>query len=95
MMPAPKRTASDSFSSSQQLVKRQKSDANLNNGSAIAVVGTDAQNGALVQSVRCLLFRTYAASPAELKDEGRLMEELVRSCEPAGCKLRSWNLQVG
>jgi Prp8 binding protein len=52
MMPPPKRTASDSFSSSQQLVvKRQKSDANLNNGSAIAVVGNNAQNGALVQSV--------------------------------------------
>jgi hypothetical protein len=52
MMPAPKRQASDSFISSQQLVvKRQKSDANLSNGSAVAVVGNDAQNGALVQSV--------------------------------------------
>lgn len=52
MMPAPKRTASDSFSSSQQLVvKRQKSDANLTKGSTIAVVGNNAQSGALVQSV--------------------------------------------
>jgi Prp8 binding protein len=95
MMPAPKRTASDSFSSSQQLVvKRQKSDANLSSGSAVAVVGNNAQNGALVQSVRYLLPRRNAASPAELKDEDRLMEEMVRSCEPAGCKLRSWNSQV-
>jgi len=52
MMPAPKRTASDSFASSQQLVvKRQKSDANLSNGSAVSVVGNNAQNGALIQSV--------------------------------------------
>lgn len=94
-MPAPKRTASDSFSSSQQLVvKRQKSDANLSNGSAIAVVGNNAQNGALVQSVCHLLSHKFAVSPAELKDQGRLMEEMVRSYEPAGCKLPLWSSQV-
>lgn len=95
MMPAPKRTASDSFNSSQQLVvKRQKSDANLSNGSAIAVVGNNAQNGALVQSVCHLSPPKFAASPAELQDQGRLMEEMVRSYEPAGCKLQLWNSQV-
>jgi hypothetical protein len=28
------------------------------------------------------------------KHEGRLMEGLLRSCEPVGCKLLSWNSQV-
>jgi Prp8 binding protein len=52
MMPAVKRQASESFSSSSQLVvKRQKSNADLRDGSALTVVG--GQNGALVQSV-CL-----------------------------------------
>jgi hypothetical protein len=95
MMPAPKRAASDSFSSSQQLVvKRQKSDANLSNGSAVAVVGNNVQNGALVQTVWSFLSIKSAASPAELRDEGRLMEELVRSREPVGCKPRLWSSLV-
>jgi hypothetical protein len=50
-----KRQASDSFSSSNQLVvKRQKSSESLKNGSALTTVGLGkGQNGALIQSV-CL-----------------------------------------
>jgi len=49
-MSGEKRPAADSFGSTQ-LVKRAKSDANLNGSSAIAVVNGSAQNGALVQAV--------------------------------------------
>ncbi|KAF2813016.1 WD repeat-containing protein 57 [Mytilinidion resinicola] len=48
-MSAEKRPAAPSFGSSQ-LVKRQKSDANLGS-SAVAVVNGSAQNGALIQAV--------------------------------------------
>lgn len=56
-VPAMKRQASDSFSSSNQLVvKRQKSSENLKNGSALTTVGSGkGQNGALIQSVRKIL----------------------------------------
>ncbi|KAF1808210.1 WD repeat-containing protein [Eremomyces bilateralis CBS 781.70] len=49
-MSSEKRSAPDNFSS-HQLVKRQRSDANLNSSNAIAVVNGTAQNGALIQSV--------------------------------------------
>jgi len=49
-MSAEKRPAADSFGSSQ-LVKRQKSDANLGNSSPVAVVNSAAQHGALIQAV--------------------------------------------
>jgi len=56
-MSAEKRPASDSFGSSQ-LVKRQRSDGNLNGGTSVAVVNGAAQNGALIQAVcsRSLVF---------------------------------------
>lgn len=47
-MSAEKRAATDGFGS-HQIVKRQKSDNNLNN--SVAVVNGGAQNGALIQSV--------------------------------------------
>ena len=50
-MSAEKRPASDAFGSSQMVVKRQKSDANLGNGKAVAVVNGTAANGALIQAV--------------------------------------------
>jgi Prp8 binding protein len=56
-MAAEKRLGSDAFGSSQLVVKRQKSDANLGDRNAVAVVGSSAQNGALIQSV-CLSFTT-------------------------------------
>ncbi|KAF2206051.1 WD40 repeat-like protein [Delitschia confertaspora ATCC 74209] len=49
-MSAEKRPAADAFGSSQ-LVKRQKSDANIGPGSSVAVVNGTAQNGALIQAV--------------------------------------------
>jgi Prp8 binding protein len=55
MMPAEKRLGSDAFGSSQLVVKRQKSDANIGGRNAVAVVNSTAQNGALIQSVRPLL----------------------------------------
>lgn len=65
-MSAEKRPAADSFGTNQ-LVKRQRSDANIN-GSSVAVVNESAQNGAIIQSVRAILLlheehfiRTYGA----------------------------------
>lgn len=51
-MSAAKRPASNSFGSSQMVVKRQKSDANLN-GKDLAVTagGKKGANGTLIQSV--------------------------------------------
>jgi hypothetical protein len=42
----------------------------------------------------CSFSRSNAASPAEPKHEGRLMDGLLRSCELVGCRLLSWNSQV-
>lgn len=50
-MSSEKRPAADSFGSSQ-LVKRQRSDANLGSNSVALVNGT-ARNGALIQAVSC------------------------------------------
>ena len=50
-MSAEKRPASNAFGSTQMVVKRQKSDANLGSGSAVTVVNGTATNGALIQSV--------------------------------------------
>ena len=49
-MSGEKRPAADSFGSSQ-LVKRAKSDANLNGNTAVTVVNGSAQDGALIQAV--------------------------------------------
>ncbi|KAF1973642.1 WD40 repeat-like protein [Bimuria novae-zelandiae CBS 107.79] len=49
-MSGEKRPAADSFGSAQ-LVKRAKSDANLNGNPAVAVVNSPGQNGALIQAV--------------------------------------------
>ena len=54
-MSAEKRPASDAFGSSQMVVKRQKSDANLGRGNAIALSNGSAGNGALIQAVRVWL----------------------------------------
>lgn len=51
-MAAEKRPASNVFGSSQIVVKRQKSDANLNGSNAVAVTNGSSANGALIQSVR-------------------------------------------
>lgn len=61
-MSAEKRPASDAFGSSQMVVKRQKSDANLGNGKAVAVVNGSAANGALIQAVSVREFCEFAAT---------------------------------
>ena len=50
-MAAEKRPASNVFGSSQLVVKRQKSDANLGGENAVALVNGNAANGALIQKV--------------------------------------------
>ena len=50
-MSAAKRPASDSFGSSQMVVKRQKSNIDLTNGRAIAYSSGNPNNGALIQAV--------------------------------------------
>lgn len=50
-MAAEKRPASNVFGTSQMVVKRQKSDANLGDRTAVAVVNGNAANGALIQAV--------------------------------------------
>ena len=51
-MSAEKRSASNSFGTSQ-LVKRQKSNVDLGDSRAVAVTNASAGNGALIQSVSC------------------------------------------
>ena len=46
-----KRPASNSFGSSQIVVKRQKSNVDIGNRNAVAVTNGGAGNGALVQAV--------------------------------------------
>lgn len=68
-----KRGPSGSFGSAQ-LVKRQKSDANLHNGRSVAVVNGSAQNGALIQNVCnpsiALLYDRQHGAKATLKRHG-------------------------
>ena len=74
-MPAMKRQASDSFSSqSQGLVKRQKSSSELNNGSAVAVAGGGARNGALTQSVCPETHSQSQHTKLSIGEQGQLME---------------------
>lgn len=60
-----KRAASNSFSSSQ-LVKKQKSDGNLN-GRAVAVTNGGAKNGALIKSVCLSDYTSSCCHSMELK----------------------------
>ena len=64
-MSAEKRPASDAFGSSQLVVKRQKSDANIGNGRAIALVNGSTANGALIQAVRSPLTDFHRSDKAE------------------------------
>lgn len=77
MMPAVKRQASDSFSSSSQVVvKRQKSNPDLHDGSAVAVGGGGGgggQNGSLVQSVCLPRDPGLQHSALNIAEQGRLM----------------------
>ena len=60
-MSAEKRPASNVFGASQMVVKRQKSDANLGNGTAISKVNGSSGSGALVQGVSFSSFSNICA----------------------------------
>jgi hypothetical protein len=92
MMPAIKRHASDSFSSSSQVVvKRQKSNSDLKDGSAVTVVG-GGQNGALVQSVCLLLTPHMQHTELNIAAQGRLMDcEMDRYYGRVDCRLLLWS----
>lgn len=60
-MSAPKRLASDSFGSSQMVVKRQKSNIDLTNGKAVATLGGNSGNGALIHAVGISVRLFYAS----------------------------------
>ncbi|KAF2839468.1 putative U5 snRNP complex subunit [Patellaria atrata CBS 101060] len=77
-MSSEKRPASNSFSSSQ-LVKRQKSDANLGNRS-VAVVNGTAQNGALIQTVS----RTSGLQAPVMELIGHTGEVFATRFDPTG-----------
>lgn len=83
-MSASKRPASDSFGSSQLVVKRQKSNVDLGDGRALAAKLATGGNGALIQAVcRCSLWRRVL-----------LIEDEIRSREPVDFRRLLWNLQV-
>lgn len=65
-MSSEKRAAGDSFASSQ-LVKRQRSDANLSSSLTVA----NGQNGALVQSVSCNRFLRSSLHGAKARLKGK------------------------
>lgn len=78
-MSAGKRPASNSFGSSQMVVKRQKSNSDLGNGNAVALTNSSAGNGALIQAVS---LHGYGSQPQDASrgcteqvfKGGRLME---------------------
>lgn len=73
-----KRAASNSFGTSQ-LVKRQKSNAELGGSKAVAVANGNAANGALIQAVSHQLLARLPSQKCVLKyysKEGRLMRRL-------------------
>ena len=57
-MSAAKRPASNSFGSSQMVVKRQKSNADMN-GKAVAITNGGSASGALIQAVSTPLPNSY------------------------------------
>lgn len=73
-----KRQASDSFSSSNQLVvKRQKSNSNIQDGSVVAAVGKGGKDGALIPSVRGPVLSCFTAIMAEYLEQGQLIGAMV------------------
>jgi hypothetical protein len=70
-MSSEKRAASNSFGSAQ-MVKRQKSDTNLN-GSAVAVVNGSARDGALIKAVCSPLMQVCSTIYGALNMHGRIV----------------------
>jgi len=77
---------------SSQLVKRQKSDANINGNRSIAVVNNSAANGALIQAV-CLtvcdhIQSSHSAKAGSYEGDGWLMDGLDRYRAQVACMPR-------
>ncbi|KAI9823361.1 MAG: hypothetical protein M1826_007772 [Phylliscum demangeonii] len=87
-MAAEKRPASDVFGSSQSLVKRQKSDANLGGGTSVAVVNHSAQNGALIQAVP----RTSGLLSPIMELTGHSGEVFATRFDPSGQHIASGSM---
>ncbi|KAA6416142.1 MAG: hypothetical protein FRX48_00861 [Lasallia pustulata] len=87
-MSAEKRPASDAFGSSQMIVKRQKSDANLGNGRAVAVVNGSAANGALIQPVP----RTSGLQAPIMELAGHSAEVFATRFDPSGQNIASGSM---
>lgn len=96
MRPAEKRLGSDAFGSSQLVVKRQKSDANIGGRNAVAVVNSTAQNGALIQSVRLVTFAVpITIMRAELLRKQQTDEMgQIRFFGRVACRRLSWSSPV-
>ncbi|KAI9797211.1 MAG: hypothetical protein M1833_005620 [Piccolia ochrophora] len=87
-MSAEKRPASDAFGSSQMVVKRQKSDANLGSGSSVAVVNNSTQNGALIQAVP----RTSGLQAPIMELTGHAGEIFATRFDPSGSYIASGSM---
>ncbi|KAI9849987.1 MAG: hypothetical protein M1838_006213 [Thelocarpon superellum] len=87
-MSAEKRPASDAFGSTQMIVKRQKSDATLGNGKAVAVVNNSTQNGALIQAVP----RTSGLQAPIMELTGHSGEVFATRFDPSGQHIASGSM---
>ncbi|KAG5289932.1 U5 snRNP-specific protein [Histoplasma ohiense] len=87
MMSAEKRPALDSFRSTQ-LVKRPRSDSNLGDGRAVAVVNNSAQNGALIQAIP----RTSGLEAPIMELTGHSGEIFATRFDPTGQNIASGSM---
>ena len=87
-MAAAKRPASNSFGSSQMVVKRQKSDTDINGKDLAVTSGSKSANGSLIQAVSLSpspLFSTHLPSvPLPLTE--RVLNESLKQRRPADGK---------
>ncbi|PGH02334.1 hypothetical protein AJ79_07674 [Helicocarpus griseus UAMH5409] len=86
-MSAEKRPAQDSFGSAQ-LVKRVRSDTDMGNGSAVAVVNNSAQNGALIQAIP----RTSGLEAPIMELTGHSGEVFATRFDPTGQNIASGSM---
>ncbi|KAI9848291.1 MAG: hypothetical protein M1837_000555 [Sclerophora amabilis] len=88
-MSVEKRPASDAFGSSQMVVKRQKSDVNMRNGSnVVAVAPNSNQNGALIQAVP----RTSGLQSPIMELAGHSGEVFATRFDPTGNLIASGSM---
>ncbi|KAK2738908.1 hypothetical protein FQN55_009678 [Onygenales sp. PD_40] len=87
MMSAEKRPAQESFGTTQ-LVKRQRSDSNLRDSNAVAVVNNSAQNGALIQAIP----RTSGLDAPIMELTGHSGEVFATRFDPTGQYIASGSM---